>query len=111
VYAATYNQDRDTVSLNRALYIGRAENIRARMMQHHNTGDLMGLKNPDEILCYSRASLPADDLVRCEAAMIYEHRDLLGNSQSTHEFHHDATHVITKGRNKFLHTDAKSILP
>lgn len=104
VYAAIYNKERDTVTLNRCLYIGRAENIRRRMMDHRNDGDFLNLLRPGEILCYSRAPLPAEELVRCEAALIYEH-DFGGNEQSTKEFHHDATRVITTGRNEFLHGD------
>lgn len=105
VYAANYNKERDTVSLNRLLYIGQAKNIRTRLMQHENEGDLAAYRQPGEILCYSRAFLPEADLDRCEAALIFEHRDMLVNVQSTREFDYDATHVVVKGRNKFLHAD------
>lgn len=104
VYACRYNKERDTVSLRDALYIGKAENIRTRMMAHKQANDFKEHLDDGEILCYSRASLDKDDLVRCESAMIYHH-DFVGNKQATKAFHHDKTHVTTRGRNYALASD------
>lgn len=104
VYAATYNQVKDTVSLAEVLYIGKSENVRARHLDHEGWPSWDRKLKSGQILCYSFAPLPSRSLTICESALIYK-RQPICNDLGKESFLHEATHVITTGRNALLETE------
>lgn len=104
VYAATYNQNLDTVLLQNVLYIGKAVDVRARHMNHEGKPSWERQLKAGQVLCYSFASLASRSLVICESALIYKHKPVC-NDLGKESFLHEATHVVTKGRNALLVAD------
>ena len=104
VYACTYNPASNTVGIRRLLYIGQATDFNERHRNHNKKPEWKARLLPGEKLCYSRAYLVACSLDICEAAMIFEHKPVC-NETADVGFHHDSTHVVTTGMNKFLLPD------
>ena len=102
VYTATYNQSNDTVKLNRLLYIGEAENVRDRVMNHEKWEKWRRQLRTGEELCFNMAPIsPAADRERAEAAMIYEHKPPC-NEEYVNNFPFDQTTITTRGRNALM---------
>ena len=104
VYACTYNPIENTVRIRQLLYIGQAEDFYVRHRDHNKMPDWKARLLPGEKLCYSRAYLDVKSLDICEAAMIFEHKPVCNDTADV-DFHHGTTHVITSGKNIFLHAD------
>ena len=104
VYAATYNQTKDMVSLEKLLYIGEAVNVRTRHADHEGLPSWERKLGAGQILCYSFAPLAKRSLMICEAALIYKNQPIC-NDLGKDSFLHEATHVVSRGRNALLETD------
>lgn len=104
VYASIYNADRDTVTLDRLLYIGKAENVRQRHQNHEKRNEWLAELRLGETLSYCAAAVQARSLKVCEAAMIYQHKPKC-NDVGKDGYHHQKTHVRTSGRNALMQTD------
>src|SRR5712691_9334979 len=64
VYAATYNSN-NTVTLNRLIYIGEAENVCARIQGHEKWENWRRQLRVGEVLCFNVARIsPATDRKR-----------------------------------------------
>ena len=92
------------LSVSRLLYIGKAENLKARHMNHERHEDWKRWIGPGETLCFSCAELPIQSLSVCEAALIYKHQPCC-NDQLRDSFHHSTTQVVTSGANVHLSTN------
>ena len=102
VYAATYNQGNDRVTLNRLLYIGESENVRDRVSNHEKWEKWRQELRAGEELCFNMAPIsPAADRGRAEAAMIYEHKPPC-NDEYVNQFPFDQTTITTRGRNALM---------
>lgn len=102
VYTCTYNALANTVTLNRLIYIGEAENIRSRVAGHERWRDWEGQLRAGEELCFTAALIsPALDRQRAEAAMINHHKPTC-NVEYVRAFPFDTTTVTTSGRNAKL---------
>lgn len=104
VYASTYNSERDTVALNRLLYIGKAENVRQRHQNHEKRDEWLHELNPGEMLSYCATAVSVRSLKVCEAALIFQHKPKC-NDIGKDGYHHQKTHVKTSGRNALLQAD------
>lgn len=102
VYAATHNAAEQTVTLNRLIYIGESDDVRARIKGHEKWPMWRKMLKAGEIICFNMAPIaPRSDRERAEAAMIYEHKPVC-NDQFVNEFPYDTTTVVTRGKNALM---------
>lgn len=104
VYACTYNESSDTVTLRELMYIGESENVRTRLVNHEKLPKWKSRLDAGETLCYSFASIGTVDRVRVEAALINYHRPPC-NTEYVNSFPYPTTSVTTSGRNYFLESE------
>ena len=104
VYAAKHNKVKDSVSLEKLLYIGKAVDVRARHVDHEGKPSWERKLAEGEVLCYSFAPLARRSLTICEAALIYKTKPIC-NDLGKDAFLHEPTHVVTGGRNALLETE------
>ena len=71
VYRCNHDKESKSVVLNQLLYIGQARDLNVRHQNHDRKIDWERKLKYGEVLCYSYAILPVNDLDRCEAALIY----------------------------------------
>ena len=98
VYRGTFIPHLKSVTLIELLYIGEAENLNKRLMNHERRNDFLSRLQRDENLFYSFAntdSLSENDRLRVEAALIHELLPPL-NIKSTESFKYNNTviHVV-----------------
>ena len=102
VYAGAYNQQANTVALNRLLYLGEAAAVRSRVVNHDRLPDWKCLLKPGEILCFNVALISPDGARRrAEAAMIFKHKPPC-NTEYVDNFPFDTTSVTTGGKNALM---------
>lgn len=101
VYSCIEHEATKTVNLLKLLYIGRANDIRKRHMNHEKLAYWLNSLKEGETLCYSYARLPVRSLAICEAAMIFHHKPPC-NEIGDLGFYHEKTRVVTSGCNRFL---------
>jgi hypothetical protein len=74
-YACVFNAGAGTVTLNRLLYIGEAENQHDRVQGHEKWPTWRGKLKAGEEICFSVASIAGqEDRQRAEAAEIFKHK-------------------------------------
>lgn len=101
VYACTYNQSEDTVTLRELVYIGESENVRDRLTNHERLPDWKKRLKAGETLCYSVATVSRSDRNRAEAAVIFHHKPPC-NTEYKYSFPFETTTIQTSGRNNML---------
>lgn len=84
------------------LYIGQAENIRARHINHEKRSEFLGERRLNEVIFYSCAPVPKADLDRVENALVFEMQPKL-NDKLTETFPYETTTVISEGQCALLH--------
>lgn len=104
VYAGKHNTEDKTVTLNRLLYIGQAENIRERLQNHECYNDWVAKLKSSEIIIFSCTLLGNSELDRFEAAMIYKHKPPV-NDLCVNHFNYDKTNVSLTGKTARLYTN------
>ena len=104
VYASTYNRSADTVTLREVLYVGKSVDVRNRHEDHEGKPSWRQKLKEGEVLSYSFAPLPERSLSICEAALIFKLQPVC-NDMGKEAFHHESTHIVTKGRNACLPTE------
>ena len=98
VYACTYNREQNTVSLRELVYVGESSDVNARIGNHEKLSDWKKRLRNGETLCYSFASIGADDRLRAEAAVIFHHKPPC-NTEYKYSFPFMATTIKTAGKN------------
>jgi len=102
VYAAIYNQQAGTVSLNRLIYIGESADVRTRVTNHEKWPMWKRQLRAGEIICVNAALISGEaDRQRAEAAMIYKHKPTC-NDEHTQSFPFDTTTISTTGKNALM---------
>lgn len=101
VYACTYNQNKDTVTLRELVYVGESENVRNRLANHERLPDWKKRLKAGETLCYSVAAVSGSDRNRAEAAVIFHHKPPC-NTEYKYSFPFESTTIQTSGRNALL---------
>jgi len=79
-YKCIYSPDTDKVSLSELVYIGQAENLRTRLMNHKNQNDLHVGCRGNETICYAYASVSLNDLDIVENALIFAQKPRLNEN-------------------------------
>ncbi|HEV2336629.1 MAG TPA: GIY-YIG nuclease family protein [Stellaceae bacterium] len=97
VYASTFNDSANTVTLNRLIYIGESENVQSRVKGHEKWPDWRKQLKSGEALSFNCALISgSDDRQRAEAAEIFKHKPVC-NSDYTNNFPFDRTTISNEG--------------
>ena len=97
VYRCVYNVKSNTVGLKDIIYIGQAENVRERIVNHDRLTDFMSQLQQGEELCYSVAEVSKSDLDVVENALIFAQKPIL-NDKLKDSYNHGAVTVKVDGR-------------
>lgn len=97
VYACFYNAEEKTVRLMNLIYIGESENVRARIANHERYEDWNHYLEIGQELCFSFGPVVSSDRIRCEAAMIFEHKPP-ANTEYVNDFPFDQTQINLAGK-------------
>lgn len=101
VYACRHNKPQNTVRLREVIYIGEADDIRARVQGHEKRPQWKQRLRRGEELAYSRARYGSSDRERAEAALIYRHKPPV-NDEYISSFPYQTTTVSLSGRTALL---------
>lgn len=104
VYENIYNEDLGTVTLLKILYVGEADNVRARITGHELLGKWKECVHPGNELCYSTGSVTPGARTRIKAAFIFNLQPAV-NSNFKDEFPYPQTTIIAAGKTKLLETN------
>lgn len=96
VYRCVHNSD-NTVTLNKLIYIGEAEDAKERIEGHDKKEEWRGKLQSGEQLCFSFAPVSSPDRERAEAAMIFRHKPEC-NEEYTDSFPFDRTTINSTGK-------------
>lgn len=97
VYKCIYNSETKTVKLNELMYIGQAENIRTRIVNHEKIKAFLAECKTGETLCYSIAEVKKEDLDIVENALIFAQQPNL-NDVGKENYNHDAAEFRIEGK-------------
>ena len=70
IYTCRYISEKNMGDLSELIYIGKAENLRKRIMDHSEK-EFSKLMNEGETLCYACAPFELNDLEKVENALVY----------------------------------------
>lgn len=101
IYACTHDQKKNTVSIQRLLYIGESGNVQGRVKGHPKKDAWERQLRAGEVLCFNAAKISAASRERAEAALIYYHKPVC-NIEYKDNFPFDKTTVTTSGRSAML---------
>ena len=101
VYRCTHNEQENTVSLKKLLYIGEAEQVRERIEGHEKKKEWKSKLLPGEQLCFSFAPVTNPDRERAEAALIFKHKPEC-NEEFINDFPYEETTVKSSGKCEFI---------
>lgn len=100
-----YNPVSDSVTLVKILYIGQADNIRYRVLNHDKLTEMRKSLSYGNQLCIHCAPIEnytySPDKNRAEAALIYKHQPPF-NDRLKDRFAYDATTISNSGRYSLL---------
>ncbi len=96
VYECTYDKEEKTISLNKLLYIGGADNVRDRIENHEKYNQWNKQVKSENTLCFTFGEIGSLNRERCKAAMIYKHKPP-ENTEYKDSFPFDYTKVILSG--------------
>lgn len=74
VYVCRYNETKDTVTLDKLIYIGEAEDVNDRIANHEDWPKWHRYVPTGSEICFSFAGIASPDRERAEAALIYYHK-------------------------------------
>jgi hypothetical protein len=97
VYVCIYNEPQDTVTLNKLIYIGEADDARDRIAGHEKWPEWRRQLATGSEICFSFAGLARPDRERAEAALIYYHKPPC-NDEYIDSFPFEDTTVESAGR-------------
>lgn len=104
VYRGIHNVAEQTVTCHEILYIGQAKDIRQRLSNHDKRIAFGNELRNGEILFYSCAKVPMEDLDRVENALIYQTQPRL-NDNLKESFLYPITRVTSEGACALLNKD------
>ena len=104
VYRGKYDAASDRVSIRELLYVGKAENINERLLNHEKYGLWKRYLWNGEELLFSCTEEGTTANARLEAAYIYEHQPIC-NTQGKDSFNYPLTRVISSGSTAQLQLD------
>jgi len=101
VYTCVVSED--VINLSKLIYIGESDDVRGRIDGHEKYDIWKSYLKSGETLCYGYAfAAPAEDRLRAEAGMIFEHKPPV-NDEYKSNFPFDKTTIATSGNSELLH--------
>lgn len=101
IYECTYNKEKNTVTINKLIYIGESVDVNNRIANHEKWSDWKKyVRNGNEI-CISVAEIGSDYRERVEAALIFEHKPPV-NTDCIKEFNYHKTSITVTGKAMLL---------
>jgi hypothetical protein len=97
VYVCRYNESEGTVTLDKLIYIGEAENARDRIAEHEKWSKWREHVPKGSQICFSFAGVTSPDRERAEAALIYHHKPACCE-EYIDSFPFEDTTVVSSGR-------------
>lgn len=95
VYRCQYDAQNDTVFLLEIIYIGQAENIHERHINHEKHELFKSKLQVGEELCYSCANVE-NDINLVENALVFVQKPML-NDQGKEHYNYGKAHIIANG--------------
>jgi len=106
VYVATYNQQKETVLLNKLIYIGESDNVNVRVQNHEKYEEWKTYLSKGQELYFSTGQVDDNDRFRVEAAYIFKHKPHV-NTEYVNSFPFDQTTINSSGTTALLDTSFK----
>lgn len=103
VYAGSYNIQNNSVLLHSLIYIGEADDVRARVQNHEKYNMWLGYLNYGQELYFSAGSVLSINRNRVEAAYINHHKPP-ANTEYVNSFPFDQTTIISSGETELINT-------
>jgi hypothetical protein len=97
VYESFFDERAQTIDLLRLLYVGEAENVRARIMDHESYVSWLSNLGPGKELCYAFAPVDFFHRERVKAAFVITHKPP-ANINPEAPFLYDKTTLVSTGR-------------
>ena len=97
VYRCRYNLDSNTVSLIDIIYIGKADNIHDRHINHEKYSSFLSLLQEGEELCFACAPI-TENIDMVENALIFLQKPTL-NDQGKNNYNYTEAHFTIEGAN------------
>ena len=104
VYRGIWSEKDKLFYCHEIIYIGKADNIKQRHINHERRNDFIAACRPGEIVFYSYAEVPATSVDCVEAALIYHTQPRL-NDKGKDSFPYEKTHIVSDGACALLDTD------
>lgn len=101
VYKCLYNQKAKAVKLIELMYIGQADNIRARNKEHEKRDAFLKECKGEETLCYSVAEVDKANLNIVENALIFAQKPRL-NEKCKDIYNYEPAELHLEGKCKFM---------
>jgi len=101
VYACSFNKQTKTIIINKLIYIGEADDVNQRIINHEKWPDWRKELDFGEELCFSYAHIESTYRERVEAALIFKHRSPL-NDVYKDSFPFDRTTILISGATELL---------
>lgn len=97
VYVCRYDESQKTVTLDKLVYIGEAENAQDRITNHEKWPEWRKHVPKGSEVCFSFAGVTSPDRERAEAALIFYHKPPC-NTEYIDSFPFEDTTVVSTGR-------------
>ena len=97
VYVCRHNKSKGTVTLDRLIYIGEAEDVQDRIANHEKWPKWRQYVPNGSEICFSVAGITSPDRERAEAALIYYHKPPC-NDEYKDSFPFEDTTVVSTGK-------------
>ena len=98
VYRCRYNLESNSVLLIEIIYIGQADNIHDRHLNHEKYSSFLSLLQEGEELCFTCAPIKEEDIDMVENALIYLQKPKL-NEQGKDVYNYTEAHFVIEGAN------------
>lgn len=93
-YRCVFNKETNKVSLSELVYIGKAENLKRRIMEHKQQADISSECAECETICYAYASVSLNELDIVENALIFAQKPRLNKTLKDHFNFNPASFVV-----------------
>ena len=106
VYVCQYNEPKEegskgTVTLNKLIYIGEAEDVNDRISNHEKWPEWRKEVPEGSEICFSFAGVTSPDRERAECALIFYHKPRY-NDECKDAFPYEDTTVNSSGKHSFI---------
>ena len=104
VYEGTFDKEKDTIAIQKLIYIGEASNLHDRIINHEKYDDWKKHVGEGNTLCYSTGKVSRIYRERVEAAYIFKHKPP-ENKEYVDSFPFDNTTIDSTGKTALLNNN------